>query len=299
MRKPWLLLLTSAAAIFVTAVRPTAPTAQNEQEQIRHNGVIAYSRLGDIYLLAASGERTRPLARTNRAETTPAWSPEGHWLAFARDSRPGPLDCKGCGRDLFIIRSNGGGLKRLSRNPEQVYYDSPTWSPNGQKLAFVRGTPFRTDIFVMNRNGRGAHRLTPHARDPDWSPSGNQIVFASQFESRGLFLIRSSGGAVTKLSDRVYAGKPAWAPDGKRIAFIARGGIYVLEVRTHDDHRITARSCGGLDWSPDATLIVVTGCSAGRRGLLGLFRMRPSGTGWQKLAGGVAESPSWQPLGSP
>ena len=56
------------------------------------------------------------------------------------------------------MNADGSGQRRLTRNPWEDI--TPTWSPDGRKIAFSGGT----GIFVMNADGSGKRLLTRNAR---------------------------------------------------------------------------------------------------------------------------------------
>ena len=66
-------------------------------------------------------------------------SPDGSLLAFAW--------CEGRNCDLWVVPSDGGNAVQLTMHP--AYDDSPTWSPDGTKLAFTSARTGKMDIYVM------------------------------------------------------------------------------------------------------------------------------------------------------
>ena len=68
--------------------------------------------------------------------------------------------------------TNGRGLRR----PTNAGADSPAWSPDFKKIAFV----FDGEVWVMNADAAGKKRLTRQGGwSPTWSPDGKQIAFGS------------------------------------------------------------------------------------------------------------------------
>ena len=66
--------------------------------------------------------------------------------------------------------------------------------------------------------------------DPDWSPDGRLIAFATSRGSGGVYVVRPDGTAMR----RVFRGEASdvdWSPDGKSIAFANEHGIYVMRIR--------------------------------------------------------------------
>lgn len=79
-----------------------------------------------------------------RHASDPVYSPDGSRIAFVRWRRAGTA--KGAHEwtsDLFTVRSEGGGLRRITRGPGNDY--SQTWDPSGERLAFIRYLPERSD----------------------------------------------------------------------------------------------------------------------------------------------------------
>ena len=60
---------------------------------------------------------------------------------------------------------------------------SPTWSPDGQQIAFVSNMDGQWDIYIMDSNEDRIQRLTNSVSEekvPSWSPNGQLIAFATQ-----------------------------------------------------------------------------------------------------------------------
>jgi TolB protein len=69
------------------------------------------------------------------------------------------------------MHADGSGATRLTNNP--AFDFSPTWSPNGTKIAFVSERAGNDEIYVMSANGTGVTRLTNNPaidQEPAWGP---------------------------------------------------------------------------------------------------------------------------------
>ena len=66
---------------------------------------------------------------------------------------------------------DGSGQRNLTRN--SAFDNRPAWSPDGQKIAFVRGQRRYAVVYVMNADGSGQRNLTRSPADEGcfaWSP---------------------------------------------------------------------------------------------------------------------------------
>ena len=198
----------------------------------------------------------------------------------------------GRGADLYVVRQDGGGLKRLTRDKGSF---EPAWSPDGGRIVFSsrRAATGAADLYVMSAAGAAVRRLTKSNPttmqflsnfDPTWS-TGVGIVFAKTGIRNGvqeadLWSIRPSGGPERRLTRSPGAEvAPAVSKRGQ-LAYEVDGFIYV------NGRRLTAGRTPS--WSPDGNSIAYA-----RAG--GVYRIRSNGTGRTRVANG--SSPSWSPDG--
>ena len=105
----------------------------------------------------------------------------------------------------------------------------PTWSPQGDRLLFVRTIEgssdfgeFLSELYLVIPDGTG---LTSVMRTdwvtlrPAWSPDGKRIVFASTAHERiyNLYVINIDGTGLTKITRGLFTRR--WSPDGSLLAF--------------------------------------------------------------------------------
>lgn len=137
-----------------------------------------------LFLASLDGTELRQVAADGTS--MPDWSSRGQ-IAFTT------------GLDIWLTRL-GGSPRRLTYRGG----DSPSWSPHGTKLAFVRRVPSRPDverrkIYIVRRDGRGLHRLTRrggYETEPAWSPDGKWIAF---LRDEDIYVARSTGGGLRRL----------------------------------------------------------------------------------------------------
>ena len=143
--------------------------------------------------------------------------------------------------------------------------DLATIAPKTGKVVFVSNRDGNWDIWTMNPDGSNPINLTQDAAldfYPAWSPSGKQILFVS-FREEGkessLYLMDADGKNIRKVLDNWYSRSPAtWAPDGKQIASVRDGVLYIITI---DDKSVVPvaetgfGSVGDPAWSPDGKAI--------------------------------------------
>lgn len=118
----------------------------------------------------------------------------GTLAPFAFDWTPGPsiafqglqLDCNsptGCystdRSDIYTIRPDGSGLRRITKTGHAA---DPRWSPNAQRILFVRiqtrGKRTWSSLWTVNADGTAAAQMLPlrNVVAADWSPDGTQVA---------------------------------------------------------------------------------------------------------------------------
>jgi TolB protein len=123
--------------------------------------------------------------------------------------------------DLWVMRGDGSDRHQVTRSGDAVD-TSPTWAPDGSRLAFRRSTgtgggPQDVDtVRVVQADGNGAHDLV-EGSFPAWSPDGAWIAFRG-VEGVDLAVIRPDGTGLTSFGVR-NAECPVWSPDGTRILY--------------------------------------------------------------------------------
>jgi TolB protein len=231
-------------------------------------------------------------------------------------SRCRPDGC-GEGTDLWVMRRDSSGLRRLTRN--RTHNDAPSWSPDGKRLVFVSGATDSSQIWMIDADGTHLEHLTGGPaldEQPAWSPDGKRIVFVRALSptAQALVLLNLQTHGQRLLTDRPGTYRhPTWSPDGKRIAFsyVRRAhtgryaifeigldgtGLHRVSRNPHDDYWDPA-------WSPDGRAIAFTLVYRSGKGYRAdLEVMRPDGEAERKVvrapAGWAYFSPSWSPDGS-
>ena len=208
----------------------------------------------------------------------------------------------------ILVRTPDGRTRQLTRNSVSDY--GAVWSPDGTRLAFVRGSEEGggDDIWVMDADGRNQRRLTEPAvtadgvpaldMAPTWSPDGTRIAFASSRDGTEMkiYVMDADGGNQVRLSDSapfVTDHTPAFSPDGEHIVFAStRAGadnteIYRMRADGTDVRRLTRTRAGAEDsapeYSPDGSRILFSSTRGGAAH--DLWTMTANGTDARPLGG--------------
>jgi Tol biopolymer transport system component len=209
--------------------------------------------------------------------------------------------------EVFVMDADGSGRTVVASAPAS----DPAWSPDGTRIAYVRGTR-SPSVFVANADGSRERRVAEGAT-PAWSPDGSRLVVSRRGSvGADLWVIDVSSGAERRLSRTDKPERdPAWSPDGRTIAFVrseARGGdgIYAVRPDGRGLRRLTRSSheLFGPAWSPDAKHIAFVRNDE-RRAVADLYVMNADGRGQKPLGKALtldpqasfASGPAWAPDG--
>lgn len=177
---------------------------------------------------------------------------------------------------VFCFFALSGGVQAQDAAP--TVYMNPDWSPDGTRIAFEGGRDMDMAIRTIGIDGTGQTTLTDHRYNdefPVWSPDGSKIAFISnRREGRDelpfsvqIYVMNADGSDQKRLTVEGSAvdWKPAWAPDGTRIAFQSRPesnplvhSLFVVNADGTGRRRLTDGQYDDTDpqWSPDGKQIL-------------------------------------------
>jgi Tol biopolymer transport system component/DNA-binding winged helix-turn-helix (wHTH) protein len=185
----------------------------------------------EIYTISVDGELAQ-LTDDAADDLSPDWSPDGNRIAFS-SNRNGK-------QHIYVMNADGSSLAQITNSPAED--TEPAWAPDGRRIAFTSLRDGNKDIYVIDAGGSNLKRLTDHPgvdSSPRWSIDG-RVVFTSNREGQAdIYVMDHVGQDVARLTTIGAAGHAAWAPDGRKIAFVSRsseliGGAYWLQVYVMD-----------------------------------------------------------------
>ncbi len=209
---------------------------------------------GNVWLAPVDGSGPpRQLTFGSRRDADPRWSPDGTMLAFTSNR-------VGDAMQLHVIPVSGGGeARKLTDLKEDVKHVA--WSPDGSRISF--DSRVRADYYdeedEKKRPPRRITRLFYKLDNEGWTAD----------RPSHLFVVPADGsGEPTQLTSGEWQdSKPAWSPDGKRLAFVSgrhqdwdivpAEDVYVMDADGGEPSVLTGTDglCGGPSWSPDGSRI--------------------------------------------
>jgi dipeptidyl aminopeptidase/acylaminoacyl peptidase len=243
-------------------------------------------RVDRVWLVSPEDGGLREFASSIYLLTVGAWSPDGRELlleGFApSNSCPTvlaryPLDHSFSPQEVYRasggLACSGGGLKGIT------WAD---WSPDGSQIVVHEAVPVPDNgpqvqqIYVISRDGT-AKRVLAEGRQPDWSPNGSAIVYATgPFYGRAtLHLVNPDGSNDRQLTSPALNEtdeEPAWSPDGSKVAFVRLGlapdstvtsvHAYVIDADGTNEHQLAVLpgdEPAHPAWSPHGLHLVYSG----------------------------------------
>lgn len=209
-----------------------------------------------LYVVGTNGCKPRRLTRDIAGD--PSWSPDGRWIVF---------DTSGGGQ-LWKVRPDGTALTRLGggRFHQEV---SPSWSPRGDEIAFVRLVDGHGgQIWLMKPDGSHPVRIraSPNIsyQEPSWSRDGKRLAFVAVPVGPGgvedthswIEVMDANGSHVRVVTNRRgSAWNPVWLPGDAGLAWLAgdglagTGGVFVGRANGTHVRRVLATRTGEFAWA--------------------------------------------------
>ena len=156
------------------------------------------------------------LTRTDEIEDGPAWSPDSNTIAFSRCSSSGDSG-------IYTMKADGSEAPSAVVSPgcdlTFVALGEVDWSPDGQWLAYVQASNHGSTIWKVRADGTEQTFLT-------------------------------SGAGVSPIGTERDANKPAWSPDGSRIAFSSSSSVHTMDTDGNNVQSIVEGTAFEPSWRP-------------------------------------------------
>ena len=198
-----------------------------------------------------------------------AWAPDGSALLVGSAVFHGSWQ-------LDLVKSDGTGSRTIVAGRD-VGAGPASWRPGGRHIAFLAEAGDAVLVYLADTEGMNARRLViddvVSPRYLAWSPDGTHLLVGDGLRMTIAEITEDgtvTGSNLVSLDPQVSVeSDPVWAPDGGRLAFVARyGSTYRFAVVDPDgsDYRTVGPSGSssfadtyGVLWSPDGRSLIVMG----------------------------------------
>ncbi len=245
-----------ATTLPAVALTPTSASADL--------GVLIFTREGNrLYARDLATDKEWLITEAKRDYD---FTRDGKRIVFVDPIESGPMGA------LWTVNVDGTNAKKLTTSLKDMH---PRWSPDATKIVFERGVvmdaalifTLSAEVWVINSDGTGQQKLAD-GFDPEWSPEGKRIAYATnplkrgENTSDGLGYMQNALGLMNvqgenkwtpvttqtksanftvlewNMSQARLIDSPHWSPEGKEIAF------RVLD--THTTYLTTDATKGGI-----------------------------------------------------
>ena len=123
----------------------------------------------------------------------------------SRESKIAFMSNRNGNDEIYVMNTDGTEQTRLTNNTDDDR--SPSWSPDGAKIAFVSGDIFtNVEIYVMNADETEQKNLTDNPASDSWlswSPDGKKIAFVSGdiFVNVDIYVMNADGTEQIRLTN--------------------------------------------------------------------------------------------------
>ncbi|MFT3905629.1 MAG: Tol-Pal system beta propeller repeat protein TolB [Steroidobacteraceae bacterium] len=268
------------------ATRIAYVTVEGQAPEQRHQLIVA----------DADGESPRVVLESRLPIMSPAWSPDGQWLAYVS------FENRVAG--IYVQRVRTGERRLVSARAG--VNNAPSFSPDGKRLALtLSGSGGNLDVYVLDLATQQLARVTDDPAidtEPTWSADGKSLYFTSD-RSGGpqIYRVDVSSRAVQRISfGSAYNARPRLSPDGKQLAMVTLdGGNFRIAVQdlASGTQRVLTR--GSQDESPSFApngAVLIYAARQDGRGTLATISTDGQVAQRLKASTGAVREPVWGPF---
>ena len=202
----------------------------------------------ELYVADSDGANRKKVMSSPLPIMSPAWSPDGEWLAYVSFER----------RVSAVFVQHLKSAKKIPVSARAGINGAPAYSPDGKKLALtLSGSNGNLDIYLLDLQSQQLQRLTDDQSidtEPVFAPDGSAVYFTSD-RSGSPQVYRLTLGSTERPRRVTFSGsynaRPRVSPDGKQLALLTLiDGSYRIAVQDLASGSLTVLSKGRQEESP-------------------------------------------------
>jgi len=207
----------------------------------------------DLFEIDLKQGKIKPFINFQGLNLAGGFSPDGSELVLTLS--------KGSDPNIYVMNITTREIKKLLS--KFGVNSSPTYSPDGKEIAFVSDLAGNPEIYIYNISTQQKRKITRlnWADSPNWSPSGQWIVFSGREilkEKMNIFLVDPTGSQIKRLTRNEGDNEdPSFSPDGRFIVFTStrrkRREIFIMDSDGSSPHPLVEDMKGNSYtplWSP-------------------------------------------------
>lgn len=215
---------------------------------------------------------------------------------------------------VFTMFADGSGLTQLTTDSEAC---CPTWSPDGNQIAFI-GMGGNSTLYRIDLDGGPTTQLLSGISlfSPAWSPNGHLIAFSfgEGEDWASIYSLKLDDASMNRLTwSDGEENSPAWSPDGRMIAFSkaiyhkeesgptrVQFDIHLMDADGKNMVRLTNRGqvAGDIAWSPDGTMLAFA-CVHSETGMTEICVINVDGSDFRYLTHTKTSTQLWHSMSHP
>jgi len=264
-----------------------------------------------IYISTLAGKSMQPVAKSSWQQLShPHVSPDGKWITFTRYNEKHWGYAKEEdgyeNTEIMLIRVDGSEMKTVIRPKQGILNCNSAWMDEGRSLVWLSTDNEEKLPWLMKlelETGKIARIPTPKDfKTTDPHVLDGRIVFPVIDSVDSLWAMNLDGSALKQLTHPLHPGgfrwfalppgdyDPKFSPDGTQVAFMRLQKkndwkIYTVDVSSGLESNLSGENSFDIvpDWSSDGKLIIFSHIDTDDLTRLGLYTMKPDGTGRRKI----------------
>lgn len=205
-----------------------------------------------IYLLNIENGQQEIVGDFPGMTFAPRFSPDGQQIVMSLE--------RGGNSNIYTMNLRTRETRRLTST--LAIDTAPSYAPNGKFITFESDRSGRQQLYVMGANGKNIRRISygdGNYATPVWSPRGDLIAFTKTYKGRFLIgVMRPDGSGERILTEGYHNEGPAWAPNGRVIAFFRENRdpltgpvLWTVDITGYNERILTTSGWGSdPSWSP-------------------------------------------------